>query len=95
MNRLSLRPVAGDRRRGLPSSWWYIQQRTRWSSPTLRSSGCARSASTLPVSTRVRQRGAKRQPSGSSMRLGTEPGMVASSSRISPGTGTAPMSPRV
>ena len=44
------------------------------------SSGWARSARTLPCSSRATQRGANRQPSGSSMRLGTEPGMVASSS---------------
>ena len=48
-----------------------------------------------PPRSRVRQRGANRQPCGRSMRLGTLPGMTASSSLTSPTTGIEPMRPCV
>ena len=61
----------------------------------IRSSGCTSAQPTTASSVRMTQRGAKRHAGGRSMRFGTLPGITSSESRMMPGTGIEPISPRV
>ncbi len=67
----------------------------RGPSPTGRSRGWTSVAIATSSSIWVAQRGANRQPLGRSMRLGTLPGMTASSSLTAPTTGMEPIRPCV
>ena len=87
-------PARGPRHRP-PAASWYSQHRTSWPARTGSSRGWTSWRSPTSSSIWAGQRGANRHPLGRSIRLGTLPGMTASSSLTAPTTGIEPISPRV